>query len=99
MVAGFSGGIFDGSYNNTKSLLNVFLAIGQSSWWTMTPAGYYNPFGRTYWGSIEFSLTMSGFIADNGTNGTLGLRPVINLKSTLKFTGDGTKTNPYVPRL
>ena len=30
---------------------------------------------------------------------TLGLRPVINLNSTLKFTGDGTKNNPYVPSL
>ena len=36
---------------------------------------------------------------DFSTADTAGLKPVINLKSTLKFTGDGTKNNPYVPSL
>ena len=33
---------------------------------------------------------------DYGTSLAYGLRPVINLKNTLKFSGDGTKNNPYV---
>ncbi len=36
---------------------------------------------------------------DYGTSLAYGLRPVINLKNTLKFSGDGTKNNPYVPSL
>ena len=36
---------------------------------------------------------------DYGTSLAYGLRSVINLKNTLKFSGDGTKNNPYVPSL
>ena len=31
--------------------------------------------------------------------GSVGIRPVINLKSTLKFTGDGTQENPFIPNV
>ena len=36
---------------------------------------------------------------DDNTSYSLGLRPVINLKSTLKLTDDGTKNNPFIPNL
>ena len=98
LLAGSSGGVFDGEYNYQKSTPNGYLTIDQH-FWTMTPAGYYNPFGYTLWYSYVFDVYTSGGIDDNNTRSTLGLRPVINLKSTLKFTGDGTKNNPYVPSL
>ena len=98
LFAGSIGGVFDGDYNYQKSTPNAYLTIGQH-FWTMTPAGYYNPFGYTYWASIVFGVFTSGYIDDHATGITNGLRPVINLKSTLKFTGDGTKTNPYIPSL
>ena len=96
LLAGSSGGVFDGAYNYQKSTPNAYLTIGQY-FWTMTPAGYYNPFGSTNWRSHVFGVHTSGLIDDYDTDGTAGLRPVINLKSTLKFTGDGTKNNPYIP--
>ena len=96
LLAGSSGGVFDGAYNYQKSTPNAYLTIGQH-FLTMTPAGYYNPFGSSRWNSYVFAVYASGSIDDNGTFSTLGLRPVINLKNTLKFTGDGTKNNPYIP--
>ena len=96
LLAGSSGGVFDGTYNYQKSTSNAYLTIGQL-FWTMTPTGYYNPFGGAYWSSFVFFVDTSGIIDDGYTYNTVGLRPVINLKSTLKFTGNGTKNNPYVP--
>ncbi len=98
LLAGSSGGVFDGANNYQKSTPNAYLTIGQH-FWTMTPAGYYNPFGGTGWYSNVFNVHSSGDIDDDGTGFTVGLRPVINLRSDLKFSGNGTKNNPYVPSL
>ena len=38
---------------------------------------------------------MTGYVDDGNVYDGHGLCPVINLKSILKFTGDGPKTNPY----
>ena len=95
LLAGSSGGVFDGAYNYQKSTPNAYLTIGQH-FWTMTPAGYYNPFGVTYWGSLVFYVYTSGGIDDSRTSYTNGLRPVINLKSSVKISGNGTKSSPYV---
>ena len=95
MLAGHAGGVFDGSYNHMKSNNGSYLVTG-NSFWTMTPAGGYNPFGNAGWGAIVFHVYGSGAIDDNDPYGTGGLRPVVNLKSGVTITGSGTKTDPYV---
>ena len=95
MLAGHAGGVFDGSYNHMKSNNGSYLVTG-NSFWTMTPAGGYNPFGGTYWNALVFGVYSSGPIDDYGVNYTFGLRPVVNLKSGVTITGSGTKTDPYV---
>ena len=95
MLAGHAGGVFDGSYNHMKSNNGSYLVTG-NAFWTMTPAGGYNPFGFTYWSAFVFGVNASGGIDDFYVNGTVGLRPVVNLKSGVTITGSGTKTNPYV---
>lgn len=93
------GGLFDGDYTYKKTILDSFLTIGDN-YWTMTPVGYYNPYGANTWiFAFEFYVFKTGFLDDRDTTIARGLRPVINLKNTLKFTGDGTKNNPYVPSL
>ena len=98
LLSGSSGGIFDGLYNYQKASPNAYLTIGQY-FWTITPTGYYNPFGDTYCYSNIIGVYASGSFDDNNIRSNFGLRPVINLKNTLKFMGDGTKNNPYVPSL
>ena len=95
MLAGHAGGVFDGSYNHMKSNNGSYLVTG-NAFWTMTPAGGYNPFGNAYWFALVFYVGGSGIIDDTNTSDTLGLRPVVNLKSGVTITGSGTKTDPYV---
>lgn len=95
MLAGHAGGVFDGSYNHMKSNNGSYLVTG-NSFWTMTPAGGYIPFGLTSWYAAVFYVGSSGLVDDGHTVGALGLRPVVNLKSGVTITGSGTKTDPYV---
>ena len=95
MLAGHAGGVFDGSYNHMKSNNGSYLVTG-NAFWTMTPAGGYNPFGYTGWYAYVFGVSGSGGIDDGSTDDAGGLRPVVNLKSGVTITGSGTKTDPYV---
>ena len=94
ILAGTGGGVFDGSYNQQKSAPDTYLMMG-SAFWTMTPAGGYNPFGNTGWFAIVFIVRASGQIDDNTTTGSYGLRPTINLKSTVNIVGSGTISDSY----
>ena len=95
MLAGHAGGVFDGSYNHMKSNNGSYLVTG-NAFWTMTPAGGYNPFGYPGWVAFVFFVGSSGDIDDSNPYYTGGLRPVVNLKSGVTITGSGTKTDPYV---
>ena len=95
MLSGSSGGVFDGSYNYQKDAPNSYLTMG-NSYWTITLIGYYNPFGATNWVALLFGVSASGFIDGSYANGgVLGLRPVINIRSDVTVSGDGTMGSPY----
>ena len=95
MLAGHAGGIFDGCWTHQKTNNGSYLVTG--NWfWTMTPAGGYNPFCSTGWGALVFIVYNSGFIDDHGAGESRGLRPVINIRSDVTITGSGTMTDPYV---
>ena len=94
LLSGTSGGAFDGSYNYQKETPDSYLTTG-NSYWTMTPAGYYNPFGVAYWGAHLFHMYPSGNFDDSNANNTYALRPVINIRSDVTVSGDGTIDAPY----
>ncbi len=98
MFAGYFGGLFNGAYSIQKSNPNAYLTIG-SNFWTMTPAGFYTPYGFGANYTLVFATNMLGFLDDASKDTPVGLRPILNLKANLKFTGDGTKNNPYVSSL
>ena len=96
MLAGHAGGVFDGSYNHMKKNNGSYLETG-NNFWTMTPAGGYNPFVDTHWRAGVFNVVgSSGTIDDTYVHDTNGLRPVINIRSDVTITGSGTMTDPYV---
>ena len=95
MLAGHAGGVFDGTYNHVKTNNGSYLVTG-NSFWTMTPAGGYPPFGGDWWDVDVFHDHGSGNFDDNNAHHTSGLRPLINIRSDAKITGKGTKTDPYV---
>ena len=94
LLAGVGGGVFDGNYNHQPVNPNGYLTTG-NHFWTMTPAGGYNPFGDANWYSHVFRVDTSGGIDDLDATRAYGLRPVINLKSDINVIGSGTIDDPY----
>ena len=101
MFGGYSGNMFEGKINKNSSNKNSFLTAS-NRFWTMTPVYGTYAIGDGYWSiSVfhDFTSSTGNRIEDSYVEIDMGLRPVINLKNTLKFTGDGTKNNPYVPSI
>ena len=82
----FAGGV----YGQTNQ--SYYLYTGQN-YWTMSPSGYDSAYGA--W---VFYVDSTGRLSDARVDSTtLGVRPVINLKSSVQITGgDGSSGNPYV---
>ncbi len=69
---------------------NTDYYISGVSFWTMSP-------GRAIAHASMWRVNTSGYVPDVGVSVVWGVRPAINLKSTVEITkGDGTKDNPYV---
>ena len=94
MLSGSSGGIFDGSYNYQNVTPNSYLTTG-NSFWTMTPVGGIYPFGDPRWFALVFDVGTLGDFGDNAPINNYGLRPVINIRSDVTISGDGTMESPY----
>ena len=94
MLAGHAGGVFDGSYNHQKKNNSSYLVTG-NHFWTMTPAGFYIPFGLDYWFAFALSLDGLGAFDGDTVNYSYTVRPVINIRSNMTITGTGTMTDPF----
>ena len=84
----YAGGVFN--TNNS----GYYLYTGEY-YWTMSP--YY--FDPSYIYPVRVFLMWSDgyLVAGNvNANGFSGVRPVINLKADITFTGSGTSSDPYV---
>ncbi len=95
LLAGHAGGVFDGNQNHMKTNPKSYIATG-NAFWTMTPGGFYYPYGYSAYFPIVFLIGGTGFIHDASCQDTSGLRPVINIRSDVTVTGSGTKTDPYI---
>ncbi len=84
----YAGGIW-GAANSTYylNINNIFA--------TMTPNSSFQV--ATYPNAYMVGVSNNGYIGQSTVQGSGGLRPVINLKSTTKITGGiGTASDPYV---
>ena len=94
MLAGSSGGVFDGSWNLTEASAN-YLNIN-NTYLTMTPSGGYISFdGNSDWRVNNFVVLPSGKFDDYDTMGKVEIRSVINLKSDAIKYGTGISSDPY----
>ncbi len=68
-------------------------STGSTWWWLLSPSCWANV------GVDVFSVvgsSMPGLLGNSGVNNDFGVRPVISLKSCVKWAGgDGTANNPY----
>ncbi len=78
----FAGGVYNTS--NTS----YYLYNGKT-YWTMSP--YY--FSGAY--AYVFYVDSSSGLSSSSVSGSDGVRPVINLKADVNFTGSGTTSSPY----
>ena len=81
------GGMIYGGSGNTSSYLYT-----NSHYWTMSPYSFDGTFAAV------FFVHSYGSLSGDDVGNTLGVRPVVNLKSDALFVqgGTGTNTNPYV---
>lgn len=93
MLAGSSGGMFDGNWNKTKESAN-YLDIGKE-YWTITPAGFFAPYEVTSLVSGVFCVGTNGSLDDYWVYQLQGTRPVINLRSDAIKSGNGEVNTPY----
>ena len=98
VLAGSGAGYYDRADFNTPQNINGYL-MGSHNFWIMTPSGFFYLFGFKEALAMGYEIGAVSKIGETYTDISSGLRPVINLKGTLKFTGDGTKENPYIPSL
>ena len=97
VLAGNASTYYDRKQWATPSY-NSFL-MGTPGFWTMSPSGFFYLFDFKEALAMGYEIGAVGEIGETYTNLSSGLRPVINLRGTLKFTGEGTKENPYIPSL
>ena len=93
MLAGSSGGVFDGGYNYTKDSYN-YLNINET-YWTMTPCGAYVHYGVGILNVLNLSVGDTGHLDDNYVSSYYHARPVVNLKSNAIKSGNGEVNTPY----
>ena len=83
-----------GSVNNS-------FAYSEKNYWTMSPSGWhqnnYGPYVDSYIVDTNYGLSSTtSFIGENTDHLPITIRPVINLKADVRFTGTGTINDPYV---
>ena len=80
-----------GKYNKTND--KYYLYNGQTNYWTMSPATLYVP----SIGSHIFFVSNNGNISYTSLKFSMGVRPVINLKSDVLYKGgSGIESDPYI---
>ncbi len=72
---------------STGGMTDNYLS-NESSYWTMSPAGYN-------WGGHVW-ISYTNYFSTSSTNTYYALRPVISLTSETKATGTGTEQDPYI---
>ena len=90
----FAGGLYQNNaptwyyYNSAKGS-----STGSTYWWLLSP-GYWRGSNASVFGVGGSSGP--GSLSGGGVNSTYGVRPVISLKSCIKYsTGNGTSETPY----
>ena len=79
--------IYAGGNQGYNKNTSYYIYTGQQ-FWTMSPFSYSQGSAMLFFADNSYNL--------NGTSGSQGVRPVINLASTVKLSGIGTVSDPFV---
>ena len=68
-------------------------STGSTDWWLLSPLRWNGSFAYVF---VVYGSSGPGNLNAYDVNGTLGVRPVISLKSCIKYsTGNGSASDPY----
>ena len=83
-----------GGRNNTNN--TSYYLYTNRNFWSMSPIGYYVTYQGSK-GAMAYNVDADGKLNDeSGVSTTMGVRPVINLRSNTQATGSGSATDPFV---
>ncbi|MCM1053537.1 MAG: hypothetical protein NC483_06155 [Ruminococcus sp.] len=80
----YAGMVYDEANSSSTNYLDT-----DKFYWTITPYHYNEGNARV------ICVWSTGYLIGNSVVTYRGIRPVINLRSDVKFTGNGTISNPY----
>lgn len=83
--------LFAGGRHSSSN--SAFYLYTGADYFTLSPSGLYSNWSRA---AYVYRVQWNSGIFQTTVNSVFGLRPVINLKSSVKIvSGDGTKESPY----
>ena len=95
----------NGKLTNPIGLVTSDEAVLTGITWSNANTGSYLYTRQTYWtmspsyfsdgGAYGFAVYSSGYLKSHYVKATIGVRPVINLKSAIAISGSGTTTDPF----
>ena len=74
---------------DNSSVSNNYLYTGQTYYWTMSPATYFDGVIMLI---VYFNINIS---TAYGYDNAVGIRPVINIRSNVELTGTGSQNDPF----
>ena len=89
----FAGGVTDETMNKPYAwfMCNSLGTQVSSSWWSLSPMNWFGSFAHVWYWDFD-----SAYLHDNVVNYSNAVRPVLSLKSCIKYsTGNGTYNEPY----
>ena len=97
MLAGHAGGYFNGAPSRPVQTSNFSNYLyGGYCFYTISPSGYYKPIGLALEAAYALYINENGQIDDPlVSTDSYYIKPVINIRSDVTITGDGTMSNPY----
>ena len=85
--------IYAGGWYYVSGLSYPYYLNSGSSYWTMSPAGFYS-YNDTF--AIAWYVSSDGYTIDDNVDDTSGVRPVLNLSADTLVSGSGTSSDPYI---
>jgi prepilin-type N-terminal cleavage/methylation domain-containing protein len=85
--------IYAGGWYYVSGLSYPYYLNSGSSYWTMSPAGFYS-YNDTF--AIAWYVSSDGYTTDDNVDDTSGVRPVLNLSADTLVSGSGTSSDPYI---
>ena len=92
----FANGVDDTCYSDTHNCISSSGGTPSSSWLYKSGTSQWIVSPRSSSAYGVFNVGSTGYVSTNSASDSLGVRPVVYLRSDIKLDGTGTSSDPYV---